>query len=91
MKDKILKEITEYYKKREQGTEEIPEELIKILIDKTTDEIFEKLKIELKNEFENGNLQHPFIISDEYYLHLKLTEIKNGILNKVFSNQYKEK
>ena len=90
MKDKIIKELTEYYKNKEQ-TEEIPEEVLNIIINKTTDEIFERLKIDLKNEFENGNLQHPFFISDEYYLHLKLTDIKNGLLNKVFSEEYKEK
>lgn len=90
MKERILKEITEYYKNKGQNTEEISEELLKIIIDTTADEIFERLKNDLKNEFETGNLQHPFVISDEYYLHLKLTDIKNGILNKAFNDDCKE-
>ncbi len=89
MKERILKEITEYYKNKEQ-TEEIPDEVLKIIINTATDEIFERLKIDLKNEFETGNLQHPFFISDEYYIHLKLTDIKNGILSKVLSDEYNE-
>jgi len=89
MKDRILKEITEYYKNKEQ-TEEIPEEVIKIIINTTADEIFERLKSDLKNEFKTGNLKHPFFISDEYYIHLKLTDIKNGLVNQVLSDKYKK-
>ena len=89
MKERILNEITEYYKNKEQ-TEEIPDEVLKIIINTTTDEIFERLKADLKNEFKTGNLKHPFFISDEYYIHLKLTDIKNGILNKILSDNYQE-
>jgi hypothetical protein len=39
----------------------------------------DEVKNELENEFEKGNLKQPFFISDEYYLYLKLKEIKNNI------------
>ena len=89
MKEKIIKEIAEYYQNKEQIAE-IPDEVLKIIINTATDEIFERLKADLKNEFKTGNLKHPFFISDEYYIHLKLTDIKNGILNTAFNNRYKE-
>jgi len=89
MKERILKEITEYYRDKEQ-VEEIPDEVLKIIINTATDEIFERLKADLKHEFKTGNLKHPFFISDEYYIHLKLTDIKNGILNTAFNEIYKE-
>ena len=38
-------------------------------------------KEELENEFSNGNLEHPFFISSEYYLELKLKDIKQKLIN----------
>ena len=36
--------------------------------------------LQLKNEFDDGNLKQPFIISDDYYLYLKIKEIKNKLI-----------
>ena len=47
------------------------------MINKTADVIFDEIKNDLNDEFVNGNLKHPFIISSDYYLELKLKEIKD--------------
>jgi len=40
----------------------------------------------LKQEFDNGTLTHPYFISNEYYLELKLKEIKA----QAFQNHMKQ-
>ena len=70
----------EWYKEQE-GKPDISE-FVDLVIKKTADNIFETVKDELKTEFENGNLQHPFIISSDYYLELKFKEIKNKCIQK---------
>ena len=47
-------------------------------MDRTTDGIIEEIKKELQKEFHNGTLKHDFIISPEYYLELKLKEVKQN-------------
>ena len=81
MKDKIVKEIIEWCEKQDNTPDIYMEDFVNYVVDKTATALFEQLKNDLKNEFENGNLKHPFIISDEYYLYLKLKDIKNKILH----------
>jgi hypothetical protein len=90
MKDKIIKEIMEWCEKQEKTPDIYMEEFVDLVINKTANALFEEVKIELENEFESGNLQHPFIISDEYYLYLKLKEIKNKIVNPEKDEDYIE-
>ncbi|KYK34039.1 MAG: hypothetical protein AYK22_00980 [Thermoplasmatales archaeon SG8-52-3] len=77
MKDKILKEVVEWYNQQKVKDEIFIEDFVDIVISKTTDFLFEEIKDGLKEEFEKGNLKHPFIISSDYYLYLKLKEIKD--------------
>lgn len=91
MKDKIIKEIIEWCEKQENTPDIYMEEFVNFVVDKTANALFEELKNDLKNEFENGNLKHPFIISDEYYLYLKLKDIKNKILNPEKDMDFVEK
>lgn len=81
MKDKIIKEIIEWCEKQENTPDIYMEDFVNYVVDKTASALLEELKNDLENEFENGNLKHPFIISDEYYLYLKLKDIKNKILH----------
>ena len=76
MKDKILKEALKWYDSREEKPDVFIEDFVDIVIDKTAEELIEKIKEGLKEEFEKGNLKHPFVISSDYYLYLKLKEIK---------------
>jgi len=80
MKDKILKEVVDWYNQQKIKDEIFIEDFVDIIISKTTDFLFEEIKDGLKEEFEKGNLKHPFIISSDYYLYLKLKEIKDKIV-----------
>ena len=82
MRQKIFKEALNWYEKKNDGSEINIEDFVNLIIDKTADSIFEKVNDELKGEFENGNLQHPFIISSDYYLDLKLKDIKQKCVDK---------
>jgi len=90
MKDKIIKEVMEWCEKQENKPDIYMDEFVELVINKTANVLFEEVKNELENEFESGNLQHPFIISDEYYLYLKLKEIKNKIVNAEKDEDYIE-
>ena len=80
MKDKILKEVVEWYNQQKVKDEIFIEDFVDLVISKTTDFLFEEIKDGFKEEFEKGNLKHPFIISSEYYLYLKLKEIKDKVV-----------
>ena len=76
MKDKILKEVMEWYDNLEEKNDVYIEDFVDLVIDKTTNALLDEINDELKVEFNKGNLKHPFIISSDYYLYLKLKEIK---------------
>jgi len=76
MKKKILEEAMKWYNDQEEKPDVFIEDFVDLVIDKTADNIIEKIKTELKEEFNKGTLQHPFIISSEYYLDLKFKDIR---------------
>lgn len=80
MKDKILKEVVEWYNQQKVKDDIFIEDFVDLVISKTTDFLFEEIKDGFKEEFEKGNLKHPFIISSDYYLYLKLKEIKDKVV-----------
>jgi len=80
MKDKILKEAINWYDKHENKDEVYIEDFVDLVIDKTADALVEEIRGELEDEFKKGNLKHPFIISSDYYLYLKLKDIKNKFI-----------
>ena len=82
MREKIFKEALDWYEKQGKKAEIDIEDFVNLVINKTADSIFEKVNTELRAEFENGNLQHPFIISSDYYLDLKLKDIKQKCVEK---------
>ena len=86
MRDEIFKEALKWYDDQN-GNPNI-EDFVNLIINKTTDKICENIKNELIVEFENGNLQHPFVISSEYYLDLKFKDIKNKYFNKEISKKF---
>jgi len=81
MKDKIFSEALEWYEKQDKNFEVSIEDFVDVVITKTADSILKTIKDEFCAEFENGNLQHPFIISSEYYLDLKLKDVKLKCIN----------
>jgi hypothetical protein len=90
MKDKILKEVLDWCEKHEHKPNFYVEDFVDVVVDRTAALLVEEIRNELKNEFENGNLKHPFIISDEYYLYLKLKEIKNKLMQPEKDEDYIE-
>jgi len=86
MKDKIQKEVLEWYEAQEGNPDVYIEDFIDKIIDETADALLEEVKDGLKDEFEKGNLKHPFIISPEYYLYLKLKEIKHKCIGKTLDD-----
>jgi hypothetical protein len=86
MKDKILKEIQDWYDKNVDNDEVFLDDFVEIVISKTADVLFEEIQDGFKEEFNKGNLKHPFVISPEYYLYLKLKEIKE----KCIPSEYNE-
>jgi hypothetical protein len=90
MKDKILKEALEWYSKQDDKQNIFIEDFVDLVINKTADVLFEEVQEGLRQEFNKGNLKHPFIISSDYYLYLKLKEIKNNLLKVVELNHSKE-
>lgn len=82
MKDIILKEAIEWFEKQDDKKNIFMEDFIDMVVDKTTTVLLEEVNNGFKEEFEKGNLKHPFIISNDYYLYLKLKEIKNKCSTK---------
>ncbi len=90
MKDKILKEVVEWYNQQKVKDDIFIEDFVDLVISKTTDFLFEEIKDGFKEEFEKGNLKHPFIISSDYYLYLKLKEIKDKVVKTTKINIFNE-
>ena len=78
MKDKIKKEVLEWYENIENHDKESLETFVDLVMDKTTEVLFEEIKKQLKDEFLSGTLKHDFVISPDYYLELKLKEVKQS-------------
>ena len=78
MKNKIKEEIIEWYENLENPDDESLEDFIELVMNKTTDFILEEIKKQFKDEFLSGNLKHDFVISPDYYLELKLKEVKQS-------------
>ena len=85
MREKIIKEAMEWYNGQEKNPK--MEEFIDLVINKTAESFIEHLQTEFEQEFSQGNLKHPFFISNEYYLELKLKDVKNKYLQ---SRQFKD-
>ena len=84
MKEKILQEALKWYEQQDEKPD--LSEFVNLVISKTADSIFETVEEGLKQEFDNGTLTHPYFISNEYYLELKLKEIKA----QAFQNHMKQ-
>jgi len=77
VKEKIQKEISNWCDTQHKYPK--VDEIVEMTISKTSEQLFETIRKELEQEFSKGNLEHPFFISNEYYLELKLKDIKNKL------------
>jgi len=81
MREKIIKEALDWYKTKDDDSS--MEDFIDLVISKTTDSFIQHLQTEFEQEFSKGNLKHPFFISNEYYLELKLKDVKSKYLQSL--------
>jgi len=81
MRDKIIKEALEWYEQQEKNPN--IEDFVNLVIGKTTDNVLDHIQKEFEEEFKKGVLEHPFFISSEYYLELKLKDVKNKYLKEI--------
>lgn len=86
MNEKILEEALEWYENQEKPSEINIADFVNLIINRTADAIFDEVKTELNNEFQNGTLKQPFVISSDYYLELKLKEIRDKCIKATGSN-----
>ncbi|UCF13102.1 MAG: hypothetical protein JSW06_02295 [Thermoplasmatales archaeon] len=83
MKNKIKKEAIEWYENVGYHDTKSIEDFVELIMDKTTDSIFEEIKKQFRDEFLSGNLKHDFVISPDYYLELKLKEVKQNFSKEI--------
>ena len=81
MREKIIKEALAWYEKQEENPN--IEDFVDLVIGKTADTVMEHIQKEFEDEFKKGVLEHPYFISSEYYLELKLKDVKNKFLQDI--------
>ena len=92
MKDKIKAEAIEWHKSVENHNSQSIETLVDLIMDRTVLALINEVKTVLKKEFKDGTLKHNHVISPEYYLELKLKEVKQIFFgNDKPTNQTKKK
>jgi hypothetical protein len=89
MKDQIKKEALELLEQSNMHDDKTMASILDQVVEKTTDEVLEAIRKQFTEEFQTGNLKHDFIISPEYYLELKLKEVKQNFFkqNQVSAQQ----
>ena len=78
MKDIIKKEALKWHENVESHNNESIEQFVDLIMEKTTDLLFEEVKKQFKEEFVTGNLKHNFVISPDYFIELKLKAAKEN-------------
>ncbi|MBU0497973.1 MAG: hypothetical protein KKC68_08540 [Candidatus Thermoplasmatota archaeon] len=83
MKDEIRKEALSWFENVSINDDESLGDFVDHIVDRTTDALLEAMKKELRDEFQSGNLKHNMVISPEYFLDLKMKEVKLNFSRKV--------
>ena len=76
MKEEIRKEALSWFENVSIKDDESLGDFVDHIMDRTTDALLKAMKEELRNEFQSGNLKHNMVISPEYFLELKMKEVK---------------
>jgi hypothetical protein len=87
MKNIIKKEALEWFENVENHNNESLEDFVELVMDKTTDLLFEEIKKQFKDEFLSGNLKHNFVISPDYFIELKLKAAKENFSRSSSTDQ----
>ena len=78
----IKKDMITWCKKREKHDNKSIEMFVDSIIERVSDTVIKEVKKVLRKEFGNKTLSHGHIVSPEYYLELKLKEVKHNLLKK---------
>jgi hypothetical protein len=78
VKDEIRKEALSWFENVSITDDDSLGDFVDHIVDRTTDALLEALKKELRQEFQSGNLKHNMVISPEYFLELKMKEVKHN-------------
>ena len=83
MREEIRKEALSWFENVAINDDESLGDFVDHIVDRTTDAILEAMKKELRDEFQSGNLKHNMVISPEYFLELKMKEVKHNFSKSV--------
>ena len=87
MKDEIKKEALSWFENVSINDDESLGNFVDHIMDRTTDALLEAMKKELRDEFQSGNLKHNMVISPEYFLELKMKEVKHNFSKRIVDEE----
>ena len=87
MKDEIKKEALSWFENVAINDDESLGNFVDHIMDRTTDALLEAMKKELREEFQSGNLKHNMVISPEYFLELKMKEVKHNFSKRIVDEE----
>lgn len=80
--DDIKKEMLTWCKKKEKHDDKSIEIFADSIIERVTDVVVKEVEKVLRKEFRDKTLSHGHVVSPEYYIELKLKEVKHNILKR---------
>jgi len=87
VKDEIKKEALSWFENVSINDDESLGNFVDHIMDRTADALLEAMKKELREEFQSGNLQHNMVISPEYFLELKMKEVKHNFTKRIVDEE----
>ena len=88
MKDEIKKEALSWFENVSINDDESLGNFVDHIMDRTADALLEAMKKELREEFQSGNLKHNMVISPEYFLELKMKEVKHNFTKRIVDEEF---
>jgi hypothetical protein len=88
VKDEIKKEALSWFENVSINDDESLGNFVDHIMDRTTDALLEAMKKELRDEFQSGNLKHNMVISPEYFLELKMKEVKHNFSKRIIDKEF---
>ena len=88
MKDEIKKEALSWFENVSINDDESLGNFVDHIMDRTADALLEAMKRELRDEFQSGNLKHNMVISPEYFLELKMKEVKHNFTKRIVDEEF---
>ncbi len=78
----IKKELVTLYKNRKKQNDKSIEMFVDSIMERVTDAVIKEVEKVLRKEFRDKTLSHGHVVSPEYYIELKLKEVKHNLLKR---------